>query len=242
MEKRYEKIVKTFYDSLEEGKILGRKCTKCGHIEFPPYLACNACGNLDTEWVEISGKAVATQLIPCPPVFSDPGFEARHGKNYVLGAIKPEDSDELSSIVVGVSPARAKELKDKLPLPVKPIILQEEGYKMVFWQLEEDVIDTKEMVEEHKDKEEKSVAVDAGDALTVIEQKVIECAAEAYQADLSTITLDTDIREDLSSQSMKLVAFISVIEDELDVEISMRDAAQLKTIRDFAQRVTEMGE
>ena len=240
MEKKYERIVKTFYDSLEEGKILGRKCTKCGHVEFPPYLACNECGNLDTEWVEISGKAVATQLIPCPPVFSDPGFEARHGRDYVLASIKPEDSDELSSIVVGVSPARAKELKEKLPLAVKPIILQEDVYKMVFWQLVDDVIETKEESAEAA-KEVKVEAAATGE-LTVIEQKVIECAAEAYQVDASKITLDTDVREELSSQSMKLVAFISVIEDELDAEISMRDAAQLKTIRDFAQRVVEMTE
>ena len=43
-------IVKTYYDALEEGTILGRKCTRCGHIEFPPYLCCNECGGLDTEW------------------------------------------------------------------------------------------------------------------------------------------------------------------------------------------------
>ena len=41
-------IVKTYYDALEEGTILGRKCTRCGHIEFPPYLCCNECGGLDT--------------------------------------------------------------------------------------------------------------------------------------------------------------------------------------------------
>ena len=41
-------IVKTFYDALEEGTILGRKCLRCGHIEFPPFLCCNACGGLDT--------------------------------------------------------------------------------------------------------------------------------------------------------------------------------------------------
>ena len=36
--KDMEPIVKNYYLALEEGKILGRKCTDCGHIEFPPYL------------------------------------------------------------------------------------------------------------------------------------------------------------------------------------------------------------
>ena len=57
---KLEKVVQTFYDSLEEGKILGRKCPVCGNVEFPPVYACNACGNYETEWVEIvqTGNAI----------------------------------------------------------------------------------------------------------------------------------------------------------------------------------------
>ena len=40
-----EKVVQTFYEGLEEGKILGRKCPLCGNVEFPPVYACNQCGN-----------------------------------------------------------------------------------------------------------------------------------------------------------------------------------------------------
>ena len=39
-----EKVVETFYKNLEEGKITGKKCTKCGAVEFPPVYACNSCG------------------------------------------------------------------------------------------------------------------------------------------------------------------------------------------------------
>ena len=39
-----EKVVQKFYDNLEEGKITGKKCTKCGAVEFPPVYACNSCG------------------------------------------------------------------------------------------------------------------------------------------------------------------------------------------------------
>lgn len=41
---KLEKVVQTFYEGLEEGKLLGRKCPKCGNVEFPPVYACNACG------------------------------------------------------------------------------------------------------------------------------------------------------------------------------------------------------
>ena len=60
---KLEKVVQKFYESLEEGKILGRKCPACGAVEFPPVYACNTCGNLETEWVEISGKGVMKSIV-----------------------------------------------------------------------------------------------------------------------------------------------------------------------------------
>ena len=60
---KLEKVVKTFYDKLEEGKIMGRKCPECGAVEFPPVYACNTCGSYETEWVEISGNAVMHSIV-----------------------------------------------------------------------------------------------------------------------------------------------------------------------------------
>jgi len=130
-----KRIVKTFYEALEDGRILGRKCTKCGHVEFPPYLACNTCGNLDTEWCEISGKAVVNQILPPAMFYSEPEFAKRVG-DYCLARVKPEESDEINTCLIGVSPKQVPELREKLPLPVKPCIIQEDGYKMVFWELD----------------------------------------------------------------------------------------------------------
>lgn len=76
--------------------------------------------------------------------------------------------------------------------------------------------------------------------MTATEQTVVNCAAEAYRVDPSAITLETDIREDISNQSLKLVAFISGIEEELDVAIDIAEAGSLKTIRDFVDKVNEL--
>ncbi len=73
-----------------------------------------------------------------------------------------------------------------------------------------------------------------------IKEKVIECAAEIYGVDASEITLETDIREELSNQSIKLIAFISSIEDELDASIAIPEAGGLKTIGDFVKKVEEL--
>lgn len=76
--------------------------------------------------------------------------------------------------------------------------------------------------------------------MTPIEEKVIECVAEAYAVDASTLTLDTDIRNDLSNVSMKLLVLLSTIEDSLDVEITMAQMSQLRTIGDVAAKVNEL--
>lgn len=137
-QKTYELIVKKFYDALDEGKILGRKCPECGHIEFPPYLACNECGNFeDLEWVEIPGTGIATDLVPCPMIFTDPFFAEATKGQYVLASVKPDGSDEYSVPLVGVSPEQVPELTAKLPLPVKASIFQDNGYKFVVWELAE---------------------------------------------------------------------------------------------------------
>ena len=35
---KLEKVVQTFYEGLEEGKLLGRKCPKCGNVEYMPAM------------------------------------------------------------------------------------------------------------------------------------------------------------------------------------------------------------
>ena len=57
---KLERIVKKYYDFLEEGKIMGRVCPQCKAVEWPPVYACNACGNMETEWQEIDGEAEIT--------------------------------------------------------------------------------------------------------------------------------------------------------------------------------------
>ena len=136
LKKDLKRIVKTYYDALEEGKLLGRKCIECGHVEFPPYLACNECGCLDTEWYEISGKAVATRIMPPAPMFVMPDFKNIVGQ-YCIASITLEEGTELRTSLVGLAPERADELRDKLPLPVHPVIIQEDGFKTALWALDE---------------------------------------------------------------------------------------------------------
>lgn len=132
---KLEKVVETFYQGLEDGKILGRKCPKCGAVEFPPVYACNSCGSLETEWVEISGKAKLHSIVLPAALSSKPEYKAI-GK-YCYGEVELEEGSRLNGVVLGVSKKNRAELQEKLPVSCHAVIYQRDGYKTVIFELDE---------------------------------------------------------------------------------------------------------
>ena len=84
-----------------------------------------------------------------------------------------------------------------------------------------------------------ATAAQSSEELDDVAKAVIEAAADAYGVDASGITLATDIREDLSNESMKMIVMISTIEDQLNVTIEIQEASNLNTIGDFVAVVRE---
>lgn len=247
--KDMELVVKTFYDKLEEGIILGRKCKRCGHIEYPPYLACNTCGCLETEWVEMKHEAMCTMLHKEMAIFSEPEFRQNVG-DYWVAAVQPEGSDETGTSLVNIDPARFDEYYAKLPFPVRPVIVQDVDTKIVLWEpadnppresifLNNKVKPFEEEAAPAGEKAATTAEDSTDDAMDPVAQCVFEAAAVGYDVDVSTLTFDTDIREDLANESMKMVVMLSEIEDNLDVIIEIPEAGNLNTLRDFIRFVKE---
>lgn len=243
-------IVKTYYDALEEGSILGRKCTKCGHIEFPPYLCCNACGGLDTEWVDITNmRGVVKAALPTKGAFGDPDFRNAQGDYFAVEIhVKGYDIDPFNAALLHVDYDLYKEFDQYImenEVEVRPILFQDEDVKVVAWELVEDskfkkIPVIKEAVKEEKETEETPIKAELNtEELDDVAKQVIEAAADAYGVDASEITLNTALREDLSNESMKMIVMISTIEDELNVTIEIQEASFLMTIADFVKVVRE---
>lgn len=245
-----EPITKTFYDALEDNTILGRKCTRCGHVEFPPYLCCNACGCLDTEWVDLTHmRGIVKQALPTRGAFGDPEFRNAHGDYFAVEIVVP-GADPVSTSLLHVDYDKYDEfdryIKDN-EVEAKPLIIQDEDTKVVVWELAEDngfkkMPEIKEAAPEVKSEavisDAKAVtATDLSQDATA--QTVLEAAADAYGVDVSEISLSTDIREDLSNESMKMIVMISTIEDETNVTIEIQEASNLMTIADFVNVVKE---
>ncbi len=134
---KLEKVVETFYTSLEEGKILGRKCPKCGNVEFPPVYACNECGSYETEWYEISGKAKVHSIVLPAALSSKPEYK-KMGK-FAYGEIELEEGTRLNAVIRGISKKNRAELTAKLPLNCHAVIIERDaGFKTVVFDLDEE--------------------------------------------------------------------------------------------------------
>lgn len=127
--KKYERVVKRWYDALEEGKILAAKCDHCGAVEFPPLYSCNECRNHDMSWIEISGEATLESFVLSGPM--DPDY----GERYSLSYVRLKEGKILTAIVFGVTKKNADEVNARLPAPVKAEIIQRDGYKTVAFRL-----------------------------------------------------------------------------------------------------------
>ena len=136
---KLEKIVEKFYLSLEEGKIMGRKCPKCGHVEFPPVYACNECGNYETEWVELSGKAKLHSIVLPAALSTKPEYK-KMGK-FAYGEVEIEEGTRLNAVVRGISKKNRDELTAKLPLNIHASIIDRDGgFKTVIFDLDDEYL------------------------------------------------------------------------------------------------------
>lgn len=128
-----ERITKKFYDGLENGVIYGRKCKECGAIEFPPHYACNTCGYHATEWIELSGNGMLESFVLAGPM--NTRVELQGMGSYCFGAVNLEEGGSINAVVFGVNRDNEEEIRGRLPVPVKAKITQMDGYKSLFFEL-----------------------------------------------------------------------------------------------------------
>ena len=63
-------------------------------------------------------------------------------------------------------------------------------------------------------------------------EKIKEIAADSLGADVSTMTAETSLKEDLGADSLDLFEMVMALEEEFEVEIPTEDLENIKTIGD----------
>ena len=72
-----------------------------------------------------------------------------------------------------------------------------------------------------------------------LEAQIIDMIATIYNKDADTLSVDTNMREELKGSSVLMVGLVSEIENELDVMIQLADAAACTTIGDLVDKVED---
>ena len=73
----------------------------------------------------------------------------------------------------------------------------------------------------------------------MIFEKVREIICEQFDVDEESVTLDTDIREDLDADSLDMVDLVMSFEDEFKIEVPDSAIDTVKTVDDIVKFIEE---
>ncbi len=128
---KIESHVKKWYDHLEEGKIMGKKCPACGATEFPPVPVCNNCSNTNLEWVEMKGQG---KLVSFSVMRFMDAIQSKYGPK-VIGQVELDEGTSFTASLEDYDLEKVDELYDLLPADVTMEIIQKDGFKFVSFKL-----------------------------------------------------------------------------------------------------------
>jgi uncharacterized OB-fold protein len=102
---------------LNEGKIMGSKCRKCGALALPPRPICVSCFSSEMEWVQFKGDgklAAFTSIIVAPPLMAKEGFGRTNP--YVVGVVELREGVKIVARITGVDAKKPEQIKVGMPL------------------------------------------------------------------------------------------------------------------------------
>jgi uncharacterized OB-fold protein len=102
---------------LDEDRLMGSRCQKCGAIFVPPRSVCIKCYGSEIEWVEIEGrgKLVAFTCIAIgPPFMIKEGYDRK--RPYVSGVVELEGGVKVVARIEGVDGSKPETIRIGTPL------------------------------------------------------------------------------------------------------------------------------
>ena len=118
MEERPISII-SFNQFLNEEKLMGSRCKKCGSIYLPPRPICIKCYSSDMEWVEMKGKgklAAFTCIHVGPPWMVEQGNDRNHP--YCSGVVELEEGVKIDARIEEIDANKPETISIGLPLTV----------------------------------------------------------------------------------------------------------------------------
>jgi len=105
---------------LNEDKLMGSKCKKCGYISCPARAICPKCKGWDMEWIPMKGigKLIAYTCISVgPPMMIQEGYDREHP--YCSGVVELDEGTKVCARIEGVDASKPQTIKVGTPVTVK---------------------------------------------------------------------------------------------------------------------------
>lgn len=110
----------SFNQFLNEDKLMGSKCKKCGTLFSPPRPICINCFSREMGWAELKGKgklATFTSINVGPPWMVEQGYDRTHP--YCSGVVELEEGVKIDARIEGVDGSKPETIKLGMPLTVE---------------------------------------------------------------------------------------------------------------------------
>jgi len=104
---------------LNEERLMGSRCKKCGALFVPPRPICIKCHGNEMEWVEMKGKGrlvAFTSIAVGPPFMLEEGYDRKH--HYCSGVVELEEGVRPVARIEGIDTNKPESIKIGTPLTV----------------------------------------------------------------------------------------------------------------------------
>ncbi len=105
---------------LNEEKLMGSKCKRCGALFLPPRPICIKCHGVEMQWVEMKGRGklfAFTSISVGPPRMLAEGYDRKHP--YVVGVVALEGGVRVDARIEEVDGTKPETIKIGIPLAIK---------------------------------------------------------------------------------------------------------------------------
>jgi scaffold protein (connect acetoacetyl-CoA thiolase and HMG-CoA synthase) len=102
---------------LNEEKLMGCRCRKCGERYVPPRPLCVKCFSPDLDWMEMNGRGslvAFTCIAIAPPFMIAQGYGRKHP--YISGVVELADGGRVDARIEGVDPSEPESIRIGMPM------------------------------------------------------------------------------------------------------------------------------
>jgi uncharacterized OB-fold protein len=109
----------SFYQFLDEGKLMGSRCQACGALHIPPRAMCPDCFGEEMAWEELKGEGellAYTAVHIAPTAMIEAGYDRKNP--YCAGIVQLAEGPAISGQILGVEASRPEEIEIGMPVHV----------------------------------------------------------------------------------------------------------------------------